>query len=294
MKLAAIDIGSNAVRMKVVRVTHVNREPQFKKIEYLRFPLMLGEDVFETNIISPRNEHRLMQLLQAFKLLLNLYEVTDYMVCATASWRAANNGLAVKAKIDETLQMCVNIIDGNEEATLISKAIHPFLKGGDYFHIEVGGGSTELSFYREQARQASRSFRIGYISQKTMPDIEEVWADMQAWVCKQQPDYKNGLIGIATGGNIRKLAQIIGYSKREMIAVRRLMTAQSYVASYDEIERINMLHLNPDRSSAILPASEIYLTTMQWANVKHVLVPDVGLRDGILKELYEKYVQNLS
>ena len=290
MKLAAIDIGSNAVRMKVVRVTHVKQEPQFKKIEYLRFPLMLGEDVFETNIISPRNEHRLMQLLQAFKILLNLYEVTDYRICATASWRAANNGLAVKAKIEETLQMCVNIIDGNEEATLISKAIHPFLKGGDYFHIEVGGGSTELSFYREQTREATRSFRIGYISQKTMPDVEEIWADMQAWISKQKRGYKNGLTGIATGGNIRKLAQIIGHTKKEILAVRRLMTAQRYVASYDEVERINMLHLNPDRSSSILPASQIYLTAMQWANVKHVLLPDVGLRDGILEELYKKHV----
>ena len=293
MKLAAIDIGSNAVRMKVVRVTYFNQEPQFKKIEYLRFPLMLGAEVFETNLIGPKNEHRLMQLLQAFKILLNLYEVADYMICATASWRAANNGLAVKAKIEENLQMCVNIIDGNAEATLISKAIQPFLKGGDYFHIEVGGGSTELSFYRKQTREATRSFKIGYISQKTLPDVEETWAEMEAWISKQKRSYKNGLIGIATGGNIRKLAQVIGCNKKEILAVRRLVTAQRYVASYNEVERINMLHLNPDRSSSILPASQIYLTAMQWGNIRHVLLPDVGLRDGILKELYEKTVQPL-
>ena len=293
MKLAAIDIGSNAVRMKVIRVTYLNQEPQFKKIEYLRFPLMLGADVFETNLISPKNEQRLMKLLQAFKILLDLYEVTDYMICATASWRAANNGLAIKAKIEETLQMCINIIDGNEEATLISKAIQPFLKGGDYFHIEVGGGSTELSFYRKQTREATRSFRIGYISQKTAPDVEEIWAEMEAWISKQKRCYKNTLIGIATGGNIRKLAQILGYTKKEILPVRRLMTAQRYVASYSEIERINMLQLNPDRSNSILPASEIYLAAMRWGNVKHVLVPDVGLRDGILKELYAKNIQPL-
>jgi len=291
LKLAAIDIGSNAVRMKVVRVTYFNQQPQFKKIEYLRFPLMLGAEVFETNLIGPKNEQRLMQLLQAFKILINLYEVNDYMICATASWRAANNGLAVKAKIEETLQLYIKIIDGNEEAALISKAIEPFLKGGDYFHIEVGGGSTELSFYRKQTREATHSFRIGYISKKTAPDVEEVWADMEKWVSQQKRCYRNGLIGIATGGNIRKLAQVIGHTKKEILSVRRLMTAQRYVASYSEAERINMLQLNPDRSNSILPASEIYLAVMRWGNVKHVLLPDVGLRDGIIKDLYEKNTQ---
>lgn len=292
MKLAAIDIGSNAVRMKVIRVTYFNQQPQFKKIEYLRFPLLLGGEVFESQFIGPESEQRLTQLLQAFKILLTLYEVDDYMICATASWREANNGLTVKANIEQALRLSINVIDGSEEAALISKAIQPFLKGGNYLHVEVGGGSTEISFYKEQTRAATRSFRLGSIRKHATPESEEVWADMEAWIYEQKRHYRDRLIGIATGGNIRKLAQIIGRNKKEILSVKRLVASQRYIASHSLAERINVLQLNPDRAESILPASEIYLAAMRWGEVKHTLVPDAGLRDGIIKKLYEKRVRS--
>lgn len=294
MKLAAIDIGSNAVRLKVIRVTYINKQPQFKKIEYLRFPLILGADVFEHKIISPESEQKLIQLLQAFKILLTLYEVDDYIICATASWREAKNGLALKEKIQQVLQLSVNIIDGNEEAALINKAIEPFIEGGSYMHIEVGGGSTELSFYAERASVAMRSFRLGSINKNLSPKAENIFADMEEWIYKQKRRYSDRIIGIATGGNIRKLAQFIGRNKREILSVKRLAAAQKYVASHSLAERINVLQLNPDRAESILPAAEIYLAAMQWGEIKHVLVPDVGLRDGIIKNLYEKYMKSSS
>ena len=294
MKLAAIDIGSNAVRLKIVRVTYVNQQPQFKKIEYLRFPLVLGGEVFERQRISPETEQRLTQLLQAFKILLTLYEVEDYMICATASWREANNGLAVKANIEQTLQLAINIIDGNEEAALINKALQPFIEGGNYMHVEVGGGSTELSFYKEQANVATRSFKLGSINKNILPEAEDIFADMEAWIYEHKRHYNDRLIGIATGGNIRKLAQMIGRNRKEIFSVKRLMAAQKYIASHSLAERVNMLQLNPDRAESILPAGEIYLAAMRWGDIKHTLVPDVGLRDGIIKTIYEKRMQSSS
>lgn len=291
MKLGAIDIGSNAVRLKVSRVTYINKEPQFKKIEYIRFPLVLGREVFEHQFISPESEQKLTQLLQAFKILLTLYELDDYMICATASWREAKNGLLVKANIEKALQLSVHIIDGNEEANLINKAIQPLIKGGDYLHIDVGGGSTELSFYQEKKRIATRSFKLGSIRNNTSPEANSIWAAMEAWIHAQKRHCSNRLIGIATGGNIRKLAQLAGNNGKEVISLKRLVAAQQQLALYSLEERIHGLQLNPDRAELILPAVQIYLAAMKWSEIKHVSVPEVGLKDGIIRALYERRIR---
>ena len=291
MKLGAIDIGSNAVRLKVSRVTYANKQPQFKKIEYIRFPLALGREVFEHQFISPESEQKLTQLLQAFKLLLTLYELDDYMICATASWREAKNGLFVKANIEKALQLSIHIIDGNEEANLINKAIQPLIKEGSYLHVDVGGGSTELSFYKERAKIATRSFKLGSIRNNTSPAANSVWTAMEAWIHAQKRHYSDRIIGIATGGNIRKLAQLAGGNGGKIFSLKQLVAARKHLASYSLEERIHVLQLNPDRAELILPAVQIYLAIMQWSEIKYTLVPDIGLKDGIIRTLYEKHIR---
>lgn len=288
MKLAAVDIGSNAVRLQISRVTHADKQPQFKKIEYIRFPLALGREVFKRQYISSESERKLIQLLQAFKLLIDLHEVDNYMICATSSWREASNRLAIKARIEKALGLVIHIIDGEEEADLINRAVQPFIKEEHYLHIDVGGGSTELSFYEKQKKVATRSFKLGSIRDNSSHEASLVWVAMQAWIYTQKQYCSDQLLGIATGGNIRKLVQLADSDGKKIISLKRLIATQKYLASYSLAERIHILQLNSDRAEIILHAAQIYLTAMQWSEIEHTLVPDMGLKDGIIHALYEE------
>ena len=289
MKLAAVDIGSNAARLQVSSVLLVAGQPKFKRIEYLRFPLRLGHDVFKNQRIGVENEQRLTQLLSAFKILIGLYDVDSYMICATSAFRDANNKHEIVRRVQEALSISIHIVEGEEEALLIHEAIRHLLEAhNDYLHVDVGGGSTEVSLYTGPKKIASRSFDLGAMRTSSLYDTAPTRETMQAWITTQKQHLTGTPIGIATGGNIRKLAQLAKRGVKKPLSLKKLEATKEYIAAHSLAERISNLALNPDRADVILPAIEIYNTAMRCGGAKKILVPDVSLRDGIIQVLYER------
>lgn len=288
MKLAAIDIGSNAIRLQVSHTIKTKGVLNFKKLEYVRFPLRLGHDVFNNGSISPANVKKFKKLMKSFKILIDLFEVDDFMACATSALREAENGRAIVRDIEEELKFKIHIIDGNREAILINNAINSFLdKSKNYIHIDVGGGSTELNIYVKGKKQATRSFKIGSVRRLQHHDSPVIWKNMNKWVEDNLPN-QNKLIAIGTGGNINKLFEMALAKPGKTVWLKKLKELKNKIAAMPMHERINELQLNPDRADVIVPASEIYISVMEWAKTEQMLVPTVGLKDGIMMYLYDK------
>lgn len=289
MKLAAIDIGSNAIRLQVTTTIHTKGQLNFKKLEYVRFPLRLGQDVFNTGAISPEKYRNFKKLMKAFKLLIDLYEVDDFMACATSAMREAKNGNELANEVEEELKLKINIIDGAKEALLINNAIGSFLKPNkNYLHIDVGGGSTELTLIKNGKKINYKSFKIGSVRRLQHHDSPVIWNNMKKWVTKNLKDYASKITAVGTGGNINKLFELSEKIPGEKLHISKLKATQQFVRDLTLEERINDLQLNPDRADVIIPASEIYISVMEWSSAKNILVPDVGLKDGIMQHLYEK------
>ncbi|MEA5137961.1 Ppx/GppA phosphatase family protein [Arcicella rigui] len=289
MKIAAIDIGSNAARMQISRVLENDGKISFKKVEYVRFALRLGHDVFNDGEISPESEVRIFKLLNAYKLLLDLHEVKDYMICATSAMREAGNAEAVITRIHKILDMKINIIEGAKEAELINDVVVQALDDANYLHIDVGGGSTELNIYSERKKIASKSFKIGSVRLLEHKEREGDWEKMKKWI-ENNIDVQNANItAVGTGGNISKLFNIsTNHLDETSISIDELSRLKDYVASFTYEERINKLRLNADRADVIVPAAQIYLSVMKWAGAERILVPDLGLKDGIIQMVYER------
>lgn len=289
MKIAAIDIGSNAARMQISKVLENDGKISFKKVEYVRFALRLGHDVFNDGEISPESEVRIFKLLNAYKLLMDLHEVKDYLICATSAMREASNAEAVITRIHKILDMKIHIIEGTKEAELINDVVVQALDNANYLHIDVGGGSTELNIYSQRKKIASRSFRIGSVRTLENKEKEGDWEKMKRWVESNIDVKKADITAVGTGGNINKLFNISPNHEGETsMTYEELKRLKEYVGSFTLEERINKLRLNADRADVILPAAQIYLSAMNWSGAKNILVPDLGLKDGIIKMVYEK------
>ncbi|MDI9878552.1 Ppx/GppA phosphatase family protein [Flectobacillus longus] len=292
MKIAAIDIGSNAARMQISKVLENDGKISFKKVEYVRFALRLGHDVFNEGEISPESEVRIFKLLNAYKLLMDLHEVKDYMICATSAMREAGNADAIITRIHKILDMKINIIDGSKEAELINDVVVQALDDSNYLHIDVGGGSTELNIYMNRQKVASRSFKIGSVRLLEHKEREGDWEKMCKWIEMHVDPTKSQVTAVGTGGNINKLFNIASNHDTETsMSLKELTKIKEYVAGFTYEERINKLRLNADRADVIVPAAEIYLNVMKWAGAKSIIVPDLGLKDGIIQMVYEK-IQN--
>lgn len=292
MKIAAIDIGSNAARLQISSVLEDEGTISFKKVEYIRFPLRLGLDVFNNGIISPEGEVRIHKMLHSFKLLMELHEVTDYQICATSAMREAQNSHDIITRIHGTLDMRIQVIEGAKEAELINNvvviALQPFQS---YLHIDVGGGSTELNIYKNLQKVASKSFKIGSVRLLEGKDVSGEWKKMERWIEEHILQEKEEYIAVGTGGNINKLFNMSTDRLSEnSISVHELQRIQKYVASFSLYDRINKLKLNADRADVIVPASQIYLSCMQGCGAQEIIVPDLGLKDGIIKMVYERLV----
>lgn len=288
MKIAAIDIGSNAIRLQVSHTIKTKGILNFKKLEYVRFPLRLGQDVFTNGRISPSNIVRFKKLMKSYKILIDLFEVDDYMACATSAMREAENGREVVKEVEEELNLKIHIIDGKREAILINNAISSFLdKTKNYLHIDVGGGSTELNFFEKGKKGETRSFKIGSVRRLEHHDSPIIWKTMKKWI-QENAANKGKLIAIGTGGNINKLFEMAAAKPGKTVILSKLIEIKEHIASMPMHERINELQLNPDRADVIIPASDIYISVMQWANAHQILVPSVGLKDGIMLYLYQK------
>jgi exopolyphosphatase / guanosine-5'-triphosphate,3'-diphosphate pyrophosphatase len=292
MKFAAIDIGSNAARLQISSVLENEGVISFKRIEYVRFALRLGHDVFSDGLISPESEVRIFKLLHAYKLLMDLHEVKDYAICATSAMREASNSAEIITRIHKILDMKIQLIDGSREAELINdvvvQSLHP---KKNYLHIDVGGGSTELNIYRNREKLASKSFKIGSVRLLEGTEKEGDWEKMRNWIITQKQLIPGEMEAIGTGGNIAKLFNLSKPAAEEKsMTFDALFEMAAYVGSFSFEDRVNKLRLNTDRADVIVPAASIYLTAMELGGCKSILVPDLGLKDGILQMLYDRYL----
>jgi exopolyphosphatase/guanosine-5'-triphosphate,3'-diphosphate pyrophosphatase len=289
LKYAAIDIGSNAIRLLIAEVVDNNGVISFKKNSLIRVPLRLGDDAFLDKKLSERKIIDLLKSMQAFKNLMEVHKVKDYMACATSAMREAINGEEVAEKVRNEIGLNLEIVAGQREANIIySSHIDQTLdRKKNYLYIDVGGGSTELSVFTNAQMQSSKSFDLGTIRILDNQDKEETWFSMQSWI-KDATRNLNGIIGIGTGGNINKLFKLSGEKEGTAMSFTKLKDLEKDLSSYSLKDRINVLGLNQDRADVIIPACDIFLKVMRWGNIKNIFVPKVGMVDGIIQILIEK------
>lgn len=289
MRYAAIDIGSNAVRLLIADVIENNRSVSFKKNTLIRVPLRLGDDAFLDQRLSDKKTTDLIKTMQAFRNLMDVYKVVDYTAYATSAMREARNGEEVVMAIRDQANVDLEIINGQKEGQIIygNHTEQDIDKNKNYLYIDVGGGSTELSLFSMGGLWASRSFNIGTIRMLDNKDTEESWNDMKNFLRENTKQFKS-ITGIGTGGNINKLYRLSEEKNNLPLTFGKLKSLYNYLNSFSLKDRINVLGLNHDRADVIIPACEIYLTVMKCANIKNIHVPTVGLVDGIIQSLVEK------
>ncbi len=289
LRYAAIDIGSNAVRLLIADINKSEKGYHFKKNTLVRVPLRLGDDAFLDQKLSERKINDLVKTMSAFRNLMDVYQVKKYLACATSAMREAKNGARVIDIVKNKAGIEIEIIEGQREASIIySNHIEENLDAKkSYLYIDVGGGSTELSVFVNKQPIASKSFNIGTIRMLDNQDKEETWLEMKEWIKTHTKGLKD-MAGIGTGGNINKLFRMSGEKDDKPMSMLKLNHLYNELMGYSLKERISILKLNPDRADVIIPACEIYLTVMKWAGVKQIFVPKVGMVDGIINLLMEE------
>ncbi|MBD2700778.1 phosphatase [Spirosoma sp. BT702] len=287
MKIAAIDIGSNAARLQISTVLHNDNSVSFKRVEYVRFPLRLGHDVFNYGSLTPASEERTTKLMQAYKLLMELHEVEGYMACATSAMRESDNGHDVAKRIEATTGIKIQIIDGRKEAELINNVVVQALDDRQYLHIDVGGGSTELNFYRNREKINSKSFKIGSVRLLEGKESKGAWRKIEDWV-EDNVDTSQEIIAVGTGGNISKLFNLASKISESETTRDEIERIRNHISGFSQEDRINKLRLNADRADVIVPAADIYISVMKWAGASRIIVPDLGLKDGIIQLVYNQ------
>lgn len=288
MRYAAIDIGSNAVRLLIADITEKDREVTFSKNTLLRVPLRLGDDAFIQKHISEPKYENMVKTMRAFRDLMDVYKVEKYMACATSAMRDADNGKDVVESCKK-VGVDIQIIDGSLEAQIIynSHLSAKMNRGKVYLYIDVGGGSTEISLFADGKLVDSRSFNLGTIRILDNQDEVETWDAMRSWVKDVTKDYK-AIYGIGTGGNINKLSRLSNEKVDKPISYAKLRAIYLYLSSYSLKDRINVLGLKNDRADVIIPAAEIFLTIMKVGRLKNITAPRVGLADGIIQTLIDR------
>jgi exopolyphosphatase/guanosine-5'-triphosphate,3'-diphosphate pyrophosphatase len=290
-KFAAIDIGSNAIRLLIANVIiSEDREPQFKKSSLVRVPIRLGADAFTNDgIISDANVSRMISALEAFKLLMNVHGVERYRACATSAMREASNGEKVTEQVLSQTGIKIDIIGGKEEAAIISSTdLNELIEGDNsYLYVDVGGGSTEFTLFSKGKIVNSKSFKMGTVrllnNKKTVN--KEIFSNVEKWIKKNTKDLK-GVSLIGSGGNINKLFKMSGRTEGKPISFIYLNAQYQFLKQMSYNDRVSELSLNPDRADVIVPATKIYLSAMKWSGARKIYVPKIGLSDGIIKTLY--------
>ncbi len=291
MVFAAIDIGSNAIRLLFSRVYIVDGKAHYSKEELIRMPVRLGEDVFVNKTISAAKAERLILALKGFSNLIKAYGVQDYRAVATSAMRDASNGIEIIARIKSEAGLNVEIIDGKNEAALVfSNHIEQLINPKHaYLYIDVGGGSTELTLYFDSKVIAAKSFNIGTVRMLLDKVEKDEMEEMRVWL-KRNTVGIHPLFGIGSGGNINKIFKMSGKKETKHLSYDKLKDIYDMLCSYTYQERIERLDLKPDRADVIIPAAKIFLTVMKNANIEKVFVPQVGLSDGIVHHMYESYI----
>lgn len=290
MKFAAIDIGSNAVRLLFCNVYDDNGKISFKKAELIRVPIRLGEDSFLRGKISSKKVEKLVTAMKAFKNLIDVYDAVDYRACATSAMRDAENRYDIVERVRKEAGIKIEIVDGKTEADIIfSNHIEEHLdKSNNYLYIDIGGGSTEITLFSKNKAVVSQSFNVGTIRMLHNQIDKEYWSYFKTWVQEITQGYKP-LIAIGSGGNINKLFKMTGRKPNKPIPTVKLKNLYEVLESYTYEERIQVFGLNPDRADVIIPASKILLSILKKADIEKIIIPQIGLSDGIVHQLYEKH-----
>jgi exopolyphosphatase / guanosine-5'-triphosphate,3'-diphosphate pyrophosphatase len=292
MVFAAIDIGSNAIRLLFCRVYNLDGKPHYNKEELIRMPIRLGEDVFLSGKITDEKATRLVTALKGFSELIKAYGVVSYRAVATSAMRDAVNGASIINRIKNEANITVEIIDGKNEASLVfSNHIEEILNPKHaYLYIDVGGGSTELTLYFDNKVIAAKSFNIGTVRMLLDKVDKDEWEEMKNWL-KRNTNGIHPLSAIGSGGNINKIFKMSGKKETKHLSYEKLKSIYDMLSSYTYQERIERLDLKPDRADVIVPAAKVFLTVMKNADIEKVYVPQVGLSDGLVHDMYEKYIQ---
>jgi exopolyphosphatase/guanosine-5'-triphosphate,3'-diphosphate pyrophosphatase len=291
LKFAAIDIGSNAIRLLIGNVYESKNGPIFKKADLVRIPLRLGDDAFLHKKISKEKIEKLIMVLKSFRLLMDFHEIIDYKACATSAMREASNGVEIAEHVLTQSGVAIEIIGGKTEAQIIyaNHVAEHLSDESDYLYIDVGGGSTEITLFSEGQIVASRSFNVGTI--RFLNDIvsKELWTEFKEWIKKETKDY-HPLTAIGSGGNINKIFKMSRKKQNRPLSYKKLIELQEFLSSFSLQERIEVLGLNPDRADVIIPAAKIFLAVMKNASINKIYVPQIGMADGLIHLLYENHL----
>lgn len=288
LQYAAIDIGSNAMRLLITNVVEQHGLPtQFNKNALIRVPIRLGQDAFTVGEITEENIDRMIDAMKAFKLLMKVYKVEKYKACATSAMREAYNGQEVVEIIKKKADIKIDIIDGRKEAAIIANSdLNQFIKTEQsYLYVDVGGGSTEFSLFSEGKMVASKSFKNGTVRLLNNMVNEVVWEEIEKWI-KTHIEPLGDITLIGSGGNINKIFKLSGKIQEKPLTYLYLNSQFQYLNSLTYEQRIAELGLNTDRADVIIPALTIYLKAMKWSGASKIYVPKVGLSDGIVKAMY--------
>ncbi|TKS55518.1 Ppx/GppA phosphatase family protein [Mesohalobacter halotolerans] len=287
-KYAAIDIGSNAVRLLISTITEPDNKPvTFKKTSLVRVPIRLGQDVFVNDYISDYNLSRMKQTLKAFQLLMNCHKVEKYRACATSAMRDAKNSRTLVEDIKKDTDIDIEIIDGNDEAAIIAATdLHELIQTEkSYIYVDVGGGSTEITIYSNGHTVISKSFNLGTVRLLNNLVSENDWEEFRNWI-KQSTKQFPKIEMIGSGGNINHIFKASAKKTGKPLSFFYLSSYFQLLNSLTYEERIAQLNMNQDRADVIVPATEIYLTAMKYSKARNVHVPKIGLSDGIIKSMY--------
>lgn len=286
---AAIDIGSNAVRLLVGEVIERDDHPVIKKQTLVRVPIRLGEDVFDGGAITPAKRDYLIKGLKAFRLLTEVYGVRYMRCCATSAMREATNSEEVRTRAEMESGVHIEVIGGKKEADLIVNTFwtQDLLKDRPYLYIDVGGGSTELTWLENGRRVKSASFKIGTVRTLKGRVDPDNWVAMQEFLDDLRAQHGQ-LMAIGTGGNINRIFKENGNAFGEPLSHADIQRQRDRIAAHSFEDRVKLLRLRPDRADVIIPAADIFLRILEFAGIEEVFVPKVGLADGIIYDLYMK------
>ncbi len=286
---AAIDIGSNAVRLLIKEIKEEQGNAHFSKVLMLRVPLRLGFDVFDIGKISEKKEKNMIRLMKAFRHLMKIYDVKHCRACATSAMRDAKNGMDIIKQIEKKTGVHIDIIDGQEEAKIIynNHVEHMEDQKGNYMYVDVGGGSTEINLLSEGQLVCSRSYNIGTVRMLNNAVKDSEWERLKNDLAELAKSYPQTNI-IGSGGNINKLYRLADKKnkKKMTMQVSVLQELHTRLKALSLEERMEQFGMKPDRADVIIPAGEIFLTIASIIGASYIHVPVIGLSDGIIDELY--------
>lgn len=289
MKFAAIDIGSNAVRLLLARVIEESDEPLFKKEVLVRMPLRLGDDAFREGRISADKAERLVQTMTGFRHLIRAYPALDFAAYATSAMREASNATAVAKRVEKESGITIEVIDGAREAEVIyaNHVEHRLDPKRNYLYLDVGGGSTEVTFIARGRMVGSQSCPLGGVRALQGRVSPEDVASLRLWIETHRKQY-GSITAIGSGGNINTIYKMARIKRGRPLDADRLRAIRNRLRSYSLEERIVTLNLRPDRADVVVFAADLYFSAMKWGGIRKMVVPQVGLADGMVHLLYSR------